>query len=653
VTSRKKKPAGPGVGSADALDARHEATIRQLTVAVEQSPAAVLITDVRGTIEYVNPRFTRMTGYSAAEALGQNPRILQSGLTPASVYEELWSTIRAGGEWRGEIQNRRKNGELFWNAISISPIRDASGTITNFVAVQEDVTERRGSLEALRRSEEGYRDVVERSPLGIYRVAPDGRFIMVNDSLVRLLGYTSAAELLVRNLERDVYEDPTDRSTVLERVRDDTYRNVEVIWKRRDGSPITVRVNGHVLRGPDGEVECYESFVEDVTERINLEHQFRQAQKMEAVGRLAGGIAHDFNNLLTAIMGYAEMLYDDLSADDPRRADAHEIRVAADRAATLTRQLLAFSRQQVLEPRVLDLNDVVAGMDKLLRRLIGEDIELRTLLSADLWKVRVDPGQVEQVVVNLAVNSRDAMLTGGRLTIETANLELDETYTAAHQVVEPGRYVMFAVSDTGAGMSEDVKAHMFEPFFTTKEKGKGTGLGLATVYGIVKQSGGYVWAYSEVGKGTTFKVYLPRVEGSPAEPSTVVTDGAGVPGGTETILLVEDEELVRKLAREVLTRQGYRVLEAGRGDDALAVLVRETPGSVHLLLSDLVLPGMGGQDLHERVMGVRPEIKVLFMSGYTDRALQAQQVFPPGTAFLQKPFTPVALSRKVREVLDR
>ena len=373
---------------------------------------------------------------------------------------------------------------------------------------------------------------------------------------------------------------------------------------------------------------------------------------MEAVGRLAGGVAHDFNNILTAIGVYRDLLLADLPLNDPRREEVDEIHRAADRAAALTQQLLAFSRRQVLQPKVIDLNALVSNVEKLLRRLIGEDVLLATSLAEDLGRVRVDPGQVEQVIVNLAVNARDAMPAGGRLTLETRNVHLDAAYAAEHRSAVPGPYVVIAVSDTGTGMSAEVQSHMFEPFFTTKEVGKGTGLGLATVYGIVKQSGGSIWVYSELGHGRTFKVYLPRVD-EPAEPlaASAPVDAASL-RGTETILLVEDEPSVRAVARQVLARQGYVVLEAPDGPTALAMVDGGASG-VDLVLTDVVMPGMSGRSLADQLATRCPGLRVLYMSGYTDDGIVRHGMLEPGLAYLQKPFRPDALVQKVREVLNR
>ena len=388
----------------------------------------------------------------------------------------------------------------------------------------------------------------------------------------------------------------------------------------------------------------------DITERKHLEQQLRQAQKMEAIGQLAGGIAHDFNNMLTVISGYSELVLATLPPGDPQRGNIEQIKQAGERAAALTRQLLAFSRRQVLEPKVLDLNAVATNMDKMLQRLIGENIALVTVLKPGLGRVKADPGQVEQVIMNLAVNARDAMPRGGKLTIETADVELDEAYARNHITVKPGPYVMLAVSDTGCGMDAQTQTRVFEPFFTTKEKGKGTGLGLSTVYGIVKQSGGYIWVYSEVGRGTTCKIYLPRVEEAlgTSQPGAFP---ASVLRGSETVLLAEDEEVVRSLASRVLRENGYTVLEASNGEEALQLCAQQR-GTIRLVMTDVVMTGMSGRELAERLHVAHPEMTVLFTSGYTDEAVVRHGILDTGVAFLQKPFTPDALLHKVREVLD-
>ena len=506
--------------------------------------------------------------------------------------------------------------------------------------------------EALRESEARYRSLVQSAVYGIYRSSVDDRFLDVNPALVSMLGYDSAEQLLKVSLTRDLYVDPEQRMRLIaEHERSRSVQNIEVRWRRRDGRPITVRLSGRSITNSEGEPTQFEMIAEDVTERRALEDQLRQSQKMEAIGSLAGGIAHDFNNLLTVIKGYSELMLEELEPADPLHAEVEEIKRAADRAASLTRQLLAFSRQQVLAPRVLDVNSVIHNMDRLLHRLLGEDIELTTSLNPDLGHTKADPGQLEQVVMNLAVNARDAMPNGGQLTIETMNVDLDETYVREHVAVKPGPYVMIAVSDTGVGMTEEIRGRIFEPFFTTKEPGKGTGLGLSTVYGIVKQSEGYVWVYSEPGIGTTFKVYLPRVDAPADVTPYYITNGLSACGGTETILLVEDEDGVRALVRQILVKQGYTVLESRHAGEALLLCERHQ-GKIDLLLTDVVLQQMSGRELAERLTRSRPELRVLYISGYTDDAIVQHGVLNAGTAFLQKPFTTDALTRKVRQVLN-
>ena len=510
---------------------------------------------------------------------------------------------------------------------------------------------RKRQEEALRASEARHRSLVESAVYGMYRSSLDGRFLDVNPALVHMLGYASAEELLAVDMSRDIYSDPDQRAAIIQAYKESRYlENCELRWKRKDGRVITVRLSGSCFKDESGEPLGFEMIAEDVSERRALEEQLRQSQKMEAVGRLAGGIAHDFNNLLTVIKGYSELMLDELGSADPLRAEVDEIKKAADRAATLTRQLLAFSRQQVLAPKVIDLNTVVSNMDKLLHRLLGEDIDLFTVLEPGLGRVKADPGQVEQVIMNLAVNARDAMPQGGKLTIETANIDLDENYARDHVAVKPGTYAMLAVTDTGVGMTEKVKSRIFEPFFTTKEVGKGTGLGLSTVYGIIKQSGGYIWVYSEVGIGSTFKVYLPCVDA----PVEVPFSNGSQPltrRGYETVLLVEDEDGVRALMRQVLHKHGYNVLEARHGGEALLMCERHQ-GKIDLLLTDVVLEQMSGRELAERLLKVRPEMKVLYVSGYADDAIVHHGVLNAGMAFLQKPFTTEALARKIRYVLD-
>jgi len=517
-------------------------------------------------------------------------------------------------------------------------------------AIERELREAKARA-ALRASQASYGTLVEHAPVGIYRSTPQGKVLSVNAAVVRMLGYDSASEVLRLDMARDVYADPAERQRLVDRdtYTDRQYDDVEATWKRKDGHLLTVQLSVRAVRNGTGHVEYYETFVRDVTDQRRLQQQLLQSQKMEAVGRLAGGIAHDFNNLLTVITSYSDLLLEDLGTDDPKRSDVEQVRKAADGAAALTRQLLAFSRQQVVEPRVVSLNAVVESLQKILRRVLGEDVDLATTPGSDLGAVRADVGQLEQVLMNLAVNARDAMPTGGKLTIETDNVEHDPAFARGQGAAAVRQFVMLAVTDTGVGMDEATKARVFEPFFTTKAPGKGTGLGLATVYGIVQQSGGFIWVYSEPGHGTTFKIYLPRVD-APAEGAVVAAVGP-VARGTETVLLAEDSAAVRAVARQVLERQGYTVLEAPDGELALQLAQRHS-GPIHLLLTDVVMPGMSGRQLADRLALARPDMKVLYASGYTDDSVVRHGVLEEGTPYLQKPFTPESLARKVRDVLD-
>ena len=504
---------------------RAEETLRKLSYAVEQSPASIVITDTAGNIEYVNRKFTEVTGYAKIEVLGKNPRILKSGKLPNAFYKQLWDSITSGKQWHGEFHNRKKNGDLYWESASISPIFDTAGTITHFVGVKEDITERK-----------------------------------------------------------------------------------------------------------------------------RLEAQFRQAQKMESVGRLAGGVAHDFNNMLGVIIGHTELALDQLDPGQPLYADLLEIRKSARRSADLTRQLLGFARKQTVAPRVIDLNAIMTGILTMLRRLIGEDIDLAWIPGAELWPVKVDPSQVDQVLANLCVNARDAIAGVGKITIETGNTSLDETYCADHPGFIPGEYAMLTVSDNGHGMDKETQDKIFEPFFTTKEIGKGTGLGLATVYGIVKQNSGFINVYSEPGHGTTFKIYLPR-HAAMIEPAHKEGPEAPVVQGHETILLVEDDPATLEMGSRMLERFGYHVLSASTPGEAIR-LAKERDCKVNLVITDVIMPEMNGRDLVKHLTSLCPGIKHLFMSGYSGNVIARHGVLDEDENFIQKPFSMQDLAAKIREVLE-
>lgn len=520
-----------------------------------------------------------------------------------------------------------------------------------YTAARQELAERKRVEEALRESEERLQAILDNSPAVIYVKDSQYRYLLVNRRYETL--YHLTREQIVGKTDYDLFPKKiadafraNDQKVLLTKIS----LECEEVCPQDDGPHTYISIK-FPLFDATGIPYGICGISTDITERKKLEEQFRQSQKMEAIGRLAGGVAHDFNNLLTIIMGYTELLLKQISPLDPIRKDLEEIKKAGKRATSLTRQLLAFSRKQILQPRVLNLNTILADIDKMLRRLIGEDIELIIIPDPTLGSVKADPGQIEQVIMNLVVNARDAMPQGGKLIIETSNVELDEAYTRHHVGVSAGSYVLLAVSDTGYGMDKEIQSRLFEPFFTTKEQGKGTGLGLSTVYGIVKQSGGNIWVYSEPGQGTTFKIYLPRIVEETAKPLKPGVEPVEPFQAFETILVVEDEEMVRDLICRILQKNGYTVLEAKYGNEAL-LIGKQYVGPIHLLLTDVVVPGMSGRELAEQLESLHPEMKTLYMSGYTDNTIVHHGMLTVGTAFLQKPFTPDLLVRKVREILN-
>jgi len=622
---------------------------------VDNIPVMLVFLDEQGRLNWGNREWTRTLGYDVADA---SARDIFAELYPdPRERQRVRDSIGAPmGQWT-DFRTRTRQGATLDTIWANAPL-----TGGGWLAIGMDVTDRK-------RAEERYRSFIAQSSEGVSRLEIDppvpinlteeeqvdrlyagGRIAECNDAMARMYGFGEASDLLGTRLS-DLHNvtDPINREQIRAFIRAG-YRvsDSETREHDREGRP-RVFLNNVVGFVENGQLVRVWGTQRDVTEQRHLEEQFRQSQKMEAVGQLAGGIAHDFNNLLTAILGNTQLLLRELPPGDSMRDDVEEIRKASERAASLTRQLLAYSRRQMLQPEVLDLNVVMAEMDKMLRRLIGEHIDLVAVFAPDLGRVRADPNQIEQVIVNLAVNARDAMPDGGKLTIGTANVDLDESFAQAHLGSVPGSYAMLAVTDTGVGMDAAVRAHLFEPFFTTKEVGKGTGLGLATVYGIVKQSGGYISVYSEPGHGSSFKIYLPRIA-TPAEPPAAALKGGPAPG-SETVLVVEDEPAVLTLSRRALEAQGYVVLAASDADAALRVVERHG-GMIHLLLTDVVMPGLSGHELADRLTAQRPGIRVLYMSGYPGDAVVQHGTLPIGSAFLQKPFSPDGLARKVRDVLD-
>ncbi len=620
---------------------------------IETTSEGVWMLDAEQRVTFANERVATFLGYDeAAQIVGLhiNEFLEAEGRAAAAVRHER---RRAGESEQIEACLRRRDGSPVWMLIDSTPLFDDEGRYEGVLAMGMDISERRRGDQALRESEARFRQLAASVREVFWMTDVEkGQMVYISPAYESIWGRSCEA-LYASPRDWVAALHPEDRERVLEaattRQAEGTY-DEEYRIVRPDGTVRWIHDKAFPVRDEGGRVVRVAGVAEDVTARRELEAQLRQSQKMEAVGRLAGGVAHDFNNMLSVVLGYADLALGDLRPGEPLRDDLVEIKKAGQRAAALTHQLLAFSRQQVLTPRVLDLAEVVAGTERMLRRLVGEDVELTLLAATGACRCKVDPGQVEQVVMNLVVNARDAMPRGGRLTIETCAVDFDEGYTREHLDVAPGAYVMLSVSDTGCGMDAATRSRIFEPFFTTKEKGKGTGLGLSTVFGIVKQSGGHVWVYSEPGAGTTFKVYLPRVqeESNAAAPRAAQAEAVG---GSETILLVEDEEQVRAFALVVLRRAGYRVLDAANGGEGL--LVGEQEGErIDLLLTDVVLPRMSGRQLVERLSPSRPEMRVIYMSGYTEDAVIQHGVLHSGVAFLQKPLTPAALLRKVREVLD-
>jgi PAS domain S-box-containing protein len=616
----------------------------------EGTTDAVFVKDLQGRYLMINSAGAAFAGRSADEIVGKTDLDLFS-IDTAEVVRQKDRQVLTQGVTQTFEESGTANGVSRVYLSTKGPYRDAHGEIIGLLGVARDITERKQAEEEMRQSQQKLRIHFEHTPLAVVEWDLDFRVAAWNPSAERIFGYSRLEALgqHARFIVPPQYREHVNHTweALLKQAGGTRSTNDNVT---KDGRSISCEWYNTPLVDESGRVLGVASLVQDVTERVALEERLRQSQKMEAVGRLAGGVAHDFNNLLTVILGYSQILADGLPEGSRLADNTAQIKSAADRAAGITRQLLAFSRKSVLSPRVINLNDVVLNLDSLLRRLIGEDIEVRTVPANDLGSVKADPSQIEQVLMNLALNARDAMPRGGTVTLETGNVTLDGTYARDHQSVEPGRYVMLAVSDTGEGMGPETQARIFEPFYTTKEVGKGTGLGLSMVYGIVKQSGGYIWVYSEPDRGTTFKIYLPRVD-QPAEVVGGDTRTPKVQRGTETILLVEDDEQLRALTSSVLGHCGYNVLVASTPEDGLAIC-KSTSHDIRLLVTDVVMPRMNGRQLAEQAQQIRPGMRVLYISGYTNDAIAHYGVLDPGLWFLPKPYALSSLIAKVREVLD-
>ena len=640
-----------------------EDEVRALSRAVEQSPLSIVITDRAGTIEYVNPYFERSTGYTKAEVLGNNTRVLKSGTMPAETYVDMWALISEGGEWRGELCNRRKNGELFWESAAISGIRNGEGDVSHYIAVKDDITDRKRAEAALEQSQDLLVNLARVVPGVIYqyRLYPDGRSAFPYSSP----GMSDIYEVTPEDVREDATpvfgrlhpEDFDHVANAIEasaRTLTTFYCEFRVVlprqglrWRWSQAQPERTADGGTLWHG----------VILDVTDRklaevekAKLEAQFQQALKMESVGRLAGGIAHDFNNMLAVILSYADLAADHVAERHPLRSDLEAITDAARRSADLTRQLLSFSRQQPISPRVVDLNACIQTMLKMLDRLVGENVQVVFLSEEKLWAVMIDPSQVDQILANLCVNARDAIADIGTLTVQTSNVTLDEGDCTSHAGCSPGEYVRLAVSDDGCGIGAAALPHVFEPFFTTKALGSGTGLGLATVYAVVQQNGGSIDVHSEVGRGTTFTIHLPRhADVGRLHPRE--EQRSQIPCGDETILVVEDEAVILRATTRLLEGLGYTVLGANSPGDAMR-LAQEFVGPIHLVMTDVIMPEMNGRDLAKHLTSSRPGLEVVFMSGFTSNVIAVNGVLHEGVKFLQKPFSRHDLGNKVREALD-
>ncbi len=623
---------------------------RRNTLAMDSAINGMAILDASGKYVYVNAAYAKMLNDSAPElVMGKHWREHAGPGDSSGVEKEISEGLEQSGKWYGAVTVHRSDGKAVPMEMALCSLPEG-GTI----CVAIDISQRLRAQRAHAEAEIRYRTLIEQVSAISYiaELGVNGKWIYVSPQVEGILGYTQE-EWIAKSetwLQFVVEEDHPILIVAEESSARGEPFQAEYRFRRKDGKTIWVNDTAVVVRGEDSR-PLMQGVILDINERKQLENQLQQSRRMEAVGRLAGGIAHDFNNLLTIIRGYADMALNRPGAQAGVRADLQQIGGAADRATALIRQLLAYSRKQVLQPKVLNLNAIVDNLHRLLSRLMGEHIEMKALCHATNGTVKADPAQIEQVIVNMVVNARDAMPDGGKLTIETANVVLDAAYALDQTTIKPGSYVMLSISDTGIGMDKETQAHVFDPFFTTKESGRGTGLGLSTVYGIVKQSEGYIWVESEQGKGSTFKVYLPYVKEALTQEESPMEERRDV-RGTEVVLLVEDEEAVLELAQTILEEQGYHVMVA-RNPAHAEQWAAETRGEIHMLLTDVVMPGMSGRELAERIKKRRPGIRVLFMSGYAEDIVSRGGVLKTGVAFLQKPFTPKALRVRVREILDQ
>ncbi|UCG85863.1 MAG: PAS domain S-box protein [Gemmatimonadota bacterium] len=618
----------------------------------QSSPEAIVLVDNENRILRLNREFTELFGYTVDEALGHSVDDL---LAPGSLNAEATEiTKRAAGGSRVSVETvrRTKGGRLVNVSILGAPINTMDGQVAVY-GIYRDISERKRAEQALLESEAKYRGLVEKATHGIYRSSWDGRFLMVNPALVRMLGYDSADELLSLHIGRDVYLNPTEREHTIEKYKSvGRIDGVEVDWKRKDGTPISVSLSGRPVHGDDGNLKYFEMIAEDVTERRMLEAQLRQVHKMEAIGRLTGGIAHDFNNLLTVISANAEIVARSLPEELAElRSDVSDLQTAAQRGSALIKKLLGFGRRAMLDLQVVDLSKLVADTATMVRRLVSEDIEIDMVVGGQVSNIKADPVAVGQILLNLVTNARDAMPDGGVLRIGVADTWISEGFSSTHPGSTPGPYVCVTVADTGVGMSSETKEHIFEPFFTNKPHGVGTGLGMAMVYGLVKQLSGYVDVSSEPAAGTVVKLYFPRYE-APAPAEEVPSAGGLTPGGNETILVVEDEDAIRRTIKRALEGRGYKVLLAADGEQALGLFL-ESEGEIDLVISDLIMPKMGGHQLYEVLRSQGKRVPFLFTSGYSTTEANTGEFINASVPVLHKPWTLGDLFSRVRDVLDQ
>ncbi len=629
---------------------QNEAELRRQALILECMHDAVVVVNVDEHISDWNPAATRLFGYQKCEIIGKPVQILHPRESAEVLDASIRSALQSNRAIDIEVPFNRKDGSQGIGRLTVAPFRDPSGRLMGSIGVIRDIGERKRAEHLLRRSETKYRELFDNAPCGICLCTTDGRFLDINQSLVKMLGYQGKDSLLELSLS-SVSAEASICDTIVRSLTDSDAGVSEVNLKRQDGTLLHARLSGRVISTANSSpLSCLELMVEDVTEQRKLQHQLLQAQKMESIGRLSGGIAHDFNNVIMAMNGYAELIMGCGSCDSQIKHYAERIFESGKRAGSLTQQLLAFSRNQILKPRVLDLHEVVVSVCSMLRPMLGDDIELVFTSDPNVSRVHADGSQIEQVLMNLVVNARDAMPSGGKLHIELQDVLIDRDYSQRHPQVAPGNYVLIVVSDTGLGMDANTQAHIFEPFFTTKPVGKGTGLGLSTVYGIVKQSGGFVWVYSEPGVGTTFKIYFPatKAKATAAYAPNIEVPSTRVVGGT--ILLVDDDKEVRSAAGDFLRTRGYHVLEAASGPEAVEICKAQL-GHVDVMLTDLIMPGMKGSQLASEVAAIAPDVRILYMSGYTERSDEVHAL-GRSVAFLQKPFSLKAMENKIRLLLS-